>query len=50
MAVYSVEEAPEEVLRGLDNHAPISCTNCGEVYKVELKRVRRIAVNPISVE
>lgn len=36
LAVFELEDAPEEVLAGAIRHAPIACARCGTPYWVTL--------------
>lgn len=36
LETYSLDEAPDDVLRGVNRHAPIRCRKCGTNFGVEV--------------
>ena len=37
MLDYKLEDAPDEVIAGVNRHAPFTCEKCGTVFCVELE-------------
>jgi endogenous inhibitor of DNA gyrase (YacG/DUF329 family) len=39
LAVYTLEEAPADVLENVNRHAPFQCDKCFTIFQVELQCV-----------
>ena len=51
LAIYTLDDAPPDVLAGVNRHAPFVCDECGEVFKVELVTVARsVPCGPMEKE
>lgn len=37
LATYSLDEAPDDVLRDVNRHAPATCAKCGARFGVEIE-------------
>jgi hypothetical protein len=41
LETYTLDDAPDDVLRGVNRHSPLCCHKCGTLYAVEVNGPRR---------
>ena len=44
LETYTLDDAPDDVLRGVNRHAPIRCRKCGTLFAVEVSGPRRTLI------